>query len=354
MTAAYDTRVRMPRSERRHAEAVSKPRRPGRSFGLLAVGLALAIALPIAESRNASVATSHSTLASAAVVDIGTAVTTRSFSCAGSLPPESHVGSRVVFQVRLGRYAATLSGTVVSIPPSTGWLASPLLTLRASGRTTTYRILGPDPASPFGLSFARANWRAGVNYAETPLCIALLGAPDEPTVIVPNYLGGAHCCTLLNLVGAAGGGIATATDLGNPSAVLVPEGGRSIIVTADNAFAYAFTDYAASAMPIRVLQLAADSDSVSVVTRRWLDLVRQDSAYWLSLFQASIKRPPPYDERGLLAAWAADECELNLCTAALDRIRGISAKYLRFPDTGTSVASYVRQLQSFLQGHGYG
>ncbi len=292
------------------------------------------------------------------VVVSGPAFTNRAFSCSGLPPKGTRPGDIVQLEARLGAYKAVLSGTVKTVGlPYDVTLSKPTVSVTDDGFTSSYDVLGPEPTTLFGLTFAPTAWNPNVSntgkYRPSALCLAWLGSKYEPTVIVPVFTGGAHCCTVLNLFGSSGGIIIGAVNLGNPSAVLSAVGKDSLLVTADNAFAYAFTDYAGSAMPIQVLQVSPSEESVITVTRSWPSLIALDAEFWLSLFQRSIKRAPPHDERGLLAAWAADECELGKCASTFAFLHHVDPSYLAFSDNQTPPSAYILQLRTFLASHGY-
>lgn len=126
-----------------------------------------------------------------------------------------------------------------------------------------------------------------------------------------------------------------------------------MLIAGDNAFAYAFTDFAGSGFPIRVLQVASGGGSVADVTRSWTHLIALDAEFWFSQFQNSIKRAPPRDERGLLAAWAAEECELGKCASAFAYLDHLNPSVLAFSDNQIPVSTYIRRLRAFLASHGY-
>ncbi len=292
---------------------------------------------------------SPATPASKVVITSGPAFTTRSYSCTGPIPNRTRRGDVVRLVARLESYSAVLSGTAMTNLR----IANPRVSVTTDGITRTFDFLASDPATLFGLAYTRDSWRGILHdYPESAMCIARLGSSFEPTVIVPVATLGMHCCTLLNLIGADGGISNSAVNIGNPAAVLVPAGKGAVLITGDNAFAYTFTDFARSAFPLRVLKMASDESGLVNVTREWPHWIALDAAFWKSLFN-DVGHSPPYDDRGVLAAWAADECELGRCSVAFHFLNHLNTRYLAFPAGRDSVSAYIRDLRAFLASHGY-
>ncbi len=163
-----------------------------------------------------------------------------------------------------------------------------------------------------------------------PLCLAQFPGNDRPTVLVGLYSGGAHCCTDVRFLGipATAANVTGQDDqVGDPGAHVLVVNGHATIVTADDAFAYRFTDYAASGLPVLVQQITGST--VADVTRRYPGLVRSDASMWWKAFEAN-----PGDPLGSLAAWTADECILgNEATAftTLDQLERQGRLHMTLP-----------------------
>lgn len=130
------------------------------------------------------------------------------------------------------------------------------------------------------------------------------GSPD---VVLDLFSGGAHCCFIeqvFSFDAAAGRYLKTERNFGDPGAEIRFIGSRYVFLTADDTFAYAFTDYAASGFPIQILQFS--NRRFDDVTRSFPKLVAADAREWLRLFyrMASDRYA---DSAGVAAAWAADE-----------------------------------------------
>jgi len=75
-------------------------------------------------------------------------------------------------------------------------------------------------------------------------------------------------------------------------------------VSANDAFAYAFTDYAASGVPIQIFSFS--HHYFRDVTRSFPSLIAKDAAQWRRAFDAQAATHYQ-DSVGVIAAWAADE-----------------------------------------------
>jgi hypothetical protein len=181
-----------------------------------------------------------------------------------------------------------------------------------------------------------------------------LDASGEPEVLLDLYTGGAHCCwveQIFSFEQATGTYLKTEHNFGNPGFTIkdLKGDGQSEFITADNAFAYAFTDYAASGMPIQILRFAAGH--LVNVTRSYPRLIRADARRYLRAFKHHLS-----DGVGLIAAWAADEYMLGhgrlvRRTLATEQREGNLRSAL-----GSSVSTgrqFVRALNRFLRKHGY-
>jgi hypothetical protein len=112
---------------------------------------------------------------------------------------------------------------------------------------------------------------------------------------------------------------------------------RVEFVSADDRFAYAFASFAGSGFPLRIWTYAAGR--LSETTRAYPTLIAKDAAKQWRWYRT---RRAHGEVRGLLAAWAADQCLLGRCQEALTRLRRLSQP-----------ASYVRKLRAFLRRTGY-
>jgi hypothetical protein len=175
-------------------------------------------------------------------------------------------------------------------------------------------------------------------------------------VVLDLFSAGAHCCSIEQIFSfdpAAMTYVKTERNFGDPGERIVDLGhtGRYEFLTADDNFAYEFTDYAASGMPIQILSFA--NRHFTDVTRSYPGLIRKDAARWLRFFRM-MKRYHYVDTVGLIAAWAADEDRLghqrlvNRFLAAQRR-----AGHLKSGDGQAGGQRFIAKLKRFLQAHGY-
>jgi hypothetical protein len=181
----------------------------------------------------------------------------------------------------------------------------------------------------------------------------------QPNVILSLYTGGAHCCSVDQIFTFDPGTMTygeTEHDFGDPGARIedLNHDGRSEFVTADDRFAYAFTDFAASGLPLQILTFTGSR--FQDVTDSYPALIRKDAATWLKTFR-QLNHGQDIDSVGVIAAWAADEYRLGKVAAA-NRFLHQQAKagHLKSP-LGASVPqgqAFVTKLMKFLRRHGYG
>jgi hypothetical protein len=171
-----------------------------------------------------------------------------------------------------------------------------------------------------------------------------------PEVLLDTYSGGAHCCfgtTVVFLDGPRAG--RTVFKLwGDPGDRLLTRGGTTVFLSADDRFAYEFTSFAGSGLPIEVLTLDANG-AFENVTRAWPGLIRADAKQWWKGY-VSLRGKSGDDVRGLVGAWCADEYLLGegqACESELKRALGKG--YLQgptiWPQNDTFVALLHRQLE---------
>ena len=180
----------------------------------------------------------------------------------------------------------------------------------------------------------------------------------QPNVVLDLYTGGAHCCSVEEVFTFDPGSMTyaeTERNFGDPGARIedLKHDGHFEFVTADDGFAYAFTDFAASGLPLQIFTFTGSR--FQDVTGHYPALIRKDAATWLKAFKG-MARGHYSDSVGIIAAWAADEYRLGK-SAAANRYLHQQAKagHLRSP-LGASVAQgqkFVTRLQKFLRRHGY-
>lgn len=180
------------------------------------------------------------------------------------------------------------------------------------------------------------------------------GGPD---VVLDLYSGGAHCCSIEQIFSFDPGTmtyVKTQRNFGDPGARILDlrHNGRLEFLTADDTFAYEFTDYAASGLPIQIFTFSGRH--FTNVTRSYPGLVAKDAAGWLTAFKGMASQHYQ-DSVGVIAAWAADE-DLLGHTARVSRYLAeqATAGHLNsalYPDE--SGRQFVAKLKRFLHSRGY-
>jgi hypothetical protein len=183
-----------------------------------------------------------------------------------------------------------------------------------------------------------------------------LDGDGEPEVLLDLYWGGAHCCTWSRVYRFAGGRYVPGVHLWGDVSYKLRDLDRDGIpewISADDRFAYAFTDYAESGDPVQIWSYRAGR--FVNVTRGFLPQVRSDASRWWRLYLAA-RGHRDRSVRGLLAAWAADEELLGnhgAVTSALARARERGDLAHGTVTDGRSPAAYIRALLAFLHRTGY-
>lgn len=181
----------------------------------------------------------------------------------------------------------------------------------------------------------------------------------RPDVVLDLFSGGAHCCSIEQVFSFDPGTmtyVKTERNFGDPGERIEDLGhdGRFEFVTADDAFAYTFTDFAASGLPVQILTFSGRR--FHDVTDSYPALVRKDAAVWRKAFKG-MARQHYADSVGLIAAWAADEYRLGN-KAMADRYlhKQALAGHLKsaLGPTEPQGLKFVAVLQRFLRRHGYG
>jgi hypothetical protein len=180
----------------------------------------------------------------------------------------------------------------------------------------------------------------------------------QPDVVLDLYSGGAHCCFIEQVFSFDPGTMTygmTQHDFGDPGAQIVDLGhdGRFEFLTADDSFAYEFTDFAASGLPIQILTFSGGH--FLNVTRQYPKLIAKDAARWMKAFN-SMARQHYSDSVGVVAAWAADEQLLGHGKL----VNGFLARQLKAGHLNSALsptepggAKFVARLRKFLRTHGY-
>jgi hypothetical protein len=190
---------------------------------------------------------------------------------------------------------------------------------------------------------------------DSPLQVRDLDRDGEPEILVDAFTGGAHCCAntvVLHRDASSGTYASHELEWGNAGYELrdADRDGTPEFVTQDDAFAGAFTAYAASISPIKVARFDRSRRAGLVaVTRRFPALVRAD----LRRIQRRIRslRRERIDLRGAIAAEIAEHYLLGRPRTA----RRTLEAHLRRGDVRprSQGPAFRRSLLRFLARHGY-
>lgn len=188
-----------------------------------------------------------------------------------------------------------------------------------------------------------------------PLQVKDLEGNGQPAVVLWLNTGGAHCCTVVQVYSFDPGAMAyrlVEHDFGDPGAVLedAASNGHLEFSSADDRFAYAFTSYAYSALPLQIWSF--QGGRFVDATRQFPRLLRLDAAIWLHDFRSNRARGKGL---GFLAAWAADESLLGQRKLVKSTLaREAAAKRLRSSEApNPSGRAYVRKLERMLRAYRY-
>lgn len=188
-----------------------------------------------------------------------------------------------------------------------------------------------------------------------PLQVKDLEGNGQPEAIVSLNTGGAHCCTIVQVFSFDPGVQAyrpLERDFGDPGALLTDLNGDGHLEfeSADDRFAYAFTSYAYSGLPLQVWRFQ-DGRFVDV-TRDFPKELSVDAARQFKGFLATRRHGMGL---GLIAAWAGDEYLLgHRALVARTLSREARAGHLRSGDhMSPGGSAFVVKLKRFLVRNGY-
>jgi hypothetical protein len=210
-------------------------------------------------------------------------------------------------------------------------------------------VASSDSCRVGGCSYAPSGKRGG------PLQVRDLDGDGEPEVLVDAYSGGAHCCALTEILRFTGAAYSTLEAFwGNTGYDLTDLNGdgRPEFVAADDAFAGAFTSYAASFFPPLVLDYeAAAKGGFRDVTRGFPSLVRKNLRQALHSLRQARRRH--YETLGIVAAYVADLYLLGRGREARPYLKRARRRGDLRTIEGRAARSYDHDLLAFLHKQGY-
>lgn len=192
-------------------------------------------------------------------------------------------------------------------------------------------------------------------FGNGPLLVSDLEVNGQPDAVVHLYTGGAHCCTIVQVFSFDPGAMVyrlVERDFGDPGVRLtdVAGDGRSEFESADDRFAYEFTSFAFSGLPVQIWRFS--EGRFIDVTREFPAAVAADAKRQLSQFRANRRQGLGL---GFIAAWTADEDLLGRSAAAAGTLsREAHLHHLRSGDRlSPSGTAFIKKLQRFLKKTGY-
>ena len=201
-------------------------------------------------------------------------------------------------------------------------------------------------------------WPNSVSSKQSVVHVVRLTPHGPLDIVLDLYSGGAHCCAIEQVYffdSSTGKYKKVEHNFGDPGIKLLPlgKGGSELFLTADDRFAYAFTDYAASGMPIEIDSFS--HGTFQRVTKEFPELIAKDARKYRIAFLDSASSK--YDDTvGLAAAWAADEDMLghfSLVRNFLHQESQVGHLNSGLYPIQPSGAKYVVALQKFLRHNGY-
>jgi hypothetical protein len=185
------------------------------------------------------------------------------------------------------------------------------------------------------------------------LHLADLDNDGEVEVIVDTYSGGAHCCTVARIYAyRSDEGVFTRSISqywGNSGYSVADLNGdqKQEMSGADDSFAYAFSSYASSAFPPKVMAYTRDpvtgKGTVKDVTRRFPKLIRADARRRLRDIRAATP-DPTYESQGYVAAYVADQFLLGRGSVGLREIRRARSKRLVSKGFGARLLRFLHKV----------
>ena len=194
-------------------------------------------------------------------------------------------------------------------------------------------------------------WPASAEAGAPVLRVVTLERGRGADVVLNLYSGGAHCCSITQVFTYSRGSYSLDQhDFGDPGAALERLAGGWAFVSADDRFAYEFTSFASSGLPLQIWRFRGDrfvDVTHAFPARVEADATRQYRAYLANRQQGL--------GLGFLAAWAADEDLLGKRTHAARTLGALAAAgELRSGDGFSGGGrAFIAALERFLAKTGY-
>jgi len=190
---------------------------------------------------------------------------------------------------------------------------------------------------------------------KSALQVVDLNGDGEPEVLVDAYTGGAHCCAVTELAAFNGTGYAIQElEWGNTGYELqdLDGDGKPELIGFDDVFAGAFSSFAASFFPPRVVDYDPSvKGALRDVTDHFPALVRKNQRS--ALHALSRARKQRAETLGIVAAYVADFYLLGDPGHAKPYLERARRRGDLRTISGRAPRSYERRLLAFLKKHGY-
>ncbi|MGH2719246.1 MAG: hypothetical protein ACRDJU_11780 [Actinomycetota bacterium] len=268
-----------------------------------------------------------------------------SLTCSSADYGSSYNTPSATVSVTLGDTAAQVRWTGRT---PTGFIKGGEFQLTQGGVTLASLPIGV-PTPPDSTPAWSGDWESIV-----PLCLEV-PASGPPVAFINGYAGEMTCCAVERVYyqGPGGSYLSADRDLGRDGSTVTVLNGKVVISSGNPTFEVRFACAACGDGPVQIWQVSGGR--YVDVTRQFPDQIAAQAAQLWS--QAS---PQPAQSLGLLAPWAADECELGHETSAYNTLDSLAAegKLSPSPDPTESPlwpaeTSYVSSLKAFLVAQGY-
>lgn len=183
--------------------------------------------------------------------------------------------------------------------------------------------------------------------------VADLDADGEPEVLFDVSSGGAHCCytTRFYAYRPESGTYRRAPSQywGNAGydVVDLDGDGRLELSGGDDVFAYAFSSFAASAFPPKIIRyasgVAGDQPTLRNVTRRFPGAIRADASRLLKIIRKQKPHKRVFEAQGPIAAYVADQYLLNRGSVGKAELRRARRRGLTAPGFQADLLKFLRK-----------
>jgi hypothetical protein len=253
--------------------------------------------------------------------------------------------------------AGSLTASAGAVQATLSWnaakfgVADPRLVIARGGQTLfdASPVAASDSCSEGYCSFLASGKR------KSALQVVDLNGDGEPEVLVDAYSGGAHCCALTEILAFNGTGYGvTEAYWGNTGYELqdLDADGKPELVGFDDAFAGAFSSFAASFFPPRVVDYDPSAEgALRAVTDHFVALIRRNQRQALHALKRA--RRQHYETLGIVAAYVADMYLLGDHDAVRPYLKRARKRGDLRTISGRAPRSYERRLLAFLKKQGY-